>query len=133
MVALIHVAGGAIGLPKGHLDDGESDPEAALREVAEETGLRCRLHELLGETAYSFRGRRGVLVNKTVAFYLMTYRAGSPAHHDHEVESVSLVPLEAAAGALTYPGEKEIIAATISRLVRSPGGGFTPAHTLSEF
>ncbi|HUH08052.1 MAG TPA: NUDIX domain-containing protein, partial [Egibacteraceae bacterium] len=36
-------------LPKGKLDPGESSPEAALREVFEETGIRGRLGRGVGE------------------------------------------------------------------------------------
>jgi 8-oxo-dGTP diphosphatase len=38
--------------PKGKCDDGESDEACALREVEEETGLRCELLEELGRTSY---------------------------------------------------------------------------------
>jgi 8-oxo-dGTP pyrophosphatase MutT (NUDIX family) len=38
--------------PKGKADDGESDEECALREVDEETGLRCLLESPAGTTEY---------------------------------------------------------------------------------
>jgi hypothetical protein len=40
---------------------------------------------------------------------LLAYRAGSPAHHDGEVEGVRLVPAVDAPGALTYPGERRVM------------------------
>ena len=43
-------------LPKGKADDGESDEETALREVEEETGLRCVLGEPAGEPATGLQG-----------------------------------------------------------------------------
>ena len=43
-------------LPKGKLDPGETLEEAALREVEEETGLRCRLVRELPPVAYRDRG-----------------------------------------------------------------------------
>ena len=47
---------GQWGLPKGHLEDGESSKQAALREVNEETGLSdLELSEQLGVTDWSFR------------------------------------------------------------------------------
>src|SRR5215468_3875790 len=54
--------------PKGKLVDGESWEEGALREVEEETGLRCELGEEAGRTRYvDSRGR-----NKEVRYFLMT-------------------------------------------------------------
>src|SRR5215469_10943083 len=38
--------------PKGKCDEGESDEECALREVEEETGLRCELLDEIGKTSY---------------------------------------------------------------------------------
>lgn len=116
MLATILVSGGVMALPKGTPEEGEDDRQTALREVAEETGLRCDIRDDLGEIAYEFRGRGGVLIRKSVRFYLMTYRAGSPAHHDHEVEGVRMVLPEAAAGLLTYPGEREILARALAAL-----------------
>ena len=39
--------------PKGKLDPGETEAQAAVREVQEETGLRCRLGREVGTSAYA--------------------------------------------------------------------------------
>ena len=44
-------------LPKGHVDPGETFEQAALREVFEETGVRCELHEELEPARYDVKGR----------------------------------------------------------------------------
>lgn len=132
MVATILVPGGAVALPKGTPEPGESDPETALREVAEETGLRCAIRDSLGETEYRFRGRGGRLIEKTVSFYLMTYRAGSPAHHDHEVEGVRLIPIQRAGQTLTYPGERDIFGRALASLRGPAGAGSAPANSPAE-
>src|SRR5437764_203002 len=56
-------------LPKGHLDQGENDEAAAIREVGEETGVVAELIVKLGDVEYSY-DRRGRRRNKRVAFYL---------------------------------------------------------------
>ena len=91
--------------PKGKLHDGESEPEAALREVEEETGLRCRLGKEVGTNSYrDSRGRP-----KTVRYWAMTPLAGSlvPAN---EIDAARWVSLDEAAAALTYPRDRMLLA-----------------------
>jgi 8-oxo-dGTP pyrophosphatase MutT (NUDIX family) len=102
-------------LPKGHLDPGEDDEAAAVREVAEETGVVADLIDKLGDVEYTYE-RRGRRQKKRVAFYLFEYRSGSLDDHDHEIEVARWMPLEAAARDLTYAGEREIIRRALSRL-----------------
>ena len=104
-----------LGLPKGHLDRGETAAEAANREVAEETGVTADLIDKLGDVEYSYE-RRGRRRNKRVAFYLFKYRSGNLEDHDHEIEEARWMPLEEAADALTYPGEREIVRRALSRM-----------------
>jgi len=104
-----------LALPKGHLDQGETDEAAAVREVAEETGVNAELIEKLGDVEYSYE-RRGRRRAKRVAFYLFEYRSGSLEDHDHEIEEARWMPLEQAAEQLTYPGEREIVRRAMSRL-----------------
>jgi 8-oxo-dGTP pyrophosphatase MutT (NUDIX family) len=59
------------GFPKGHVEAGEEPDAAALREVAEETGLAdLVLRSLVGVIDWHFRFR-GRLIHKTCHFYLM--------------------------------------------------------------
>jgi 8-oxo-dGTP pyrophosphatase MutT (NUDIX family) len=103
-----------LALPKGHPDGDESELEAALREVLEETGVSVEPVEKLGEIEYTYE-RKGLPVAKRVAFYLLGYRSGELAH-DHEIEAVRWMPLEEAARSLTYEGEREMVSRAMSRL-----------------
>src|SRR5690606_32491897 len=62
-------------LPKGHLQEGEGAREAAEREVREETGLSVALVADLGRIHYRY-AFRGVLIDKTVHFFLFSYQEG---------------------------------------------------------
>ncbi len=104
-----------LGLPKGHLDDGETPEAAAKREVTEETGVTAALIDTLGDIEYTYE-RRGRRCAKRVAFYLFEYRSGSLEDHDQEIEDALWMPLWQAAEALTYPGEREIVRRALSRL-----------------
>lgn len=94
-------------LPKGHIDGRETEQEAAIREVREETGLRVALDTELGEVSYWFRAD-GDRIFKKVTFFLLSWQSGSPMPQIEEVDEVAWHALEDADSVLTYPGEREI-------------------------
>src|SRR5262245_50859308 len=84
-------------LPKGHIECTEGAKEAAVREVAEETGCQGRILADLGATEF-FYARRAVdgtprRVKKRVDFFLLVYESGAVADHDAEVEEARFVPI----------------------------------------
>ncbi|HET9719768.1 MAG TPA: NUDIX hydrolase [Solirubrobacteraceae bacterium] len=103
-----------LGLPKGHPEPGERPEQAAAREVREETGVQARLIEPLGEVRYTYE-RHGKRIAKRVAFFLFEYESGDLADHDHEIEDARWMPLEEAAGRLSYEGERGMVRRVLSR------------------
>jgi 8-oxo-dGTP pyrophosphatase MutT (NUDIX family) len=102
-------------LPKGGPRAGESGRDTAAREVREETGVTVDVGERLGEVSYVYR-REGRRIRKVVHFFLCTFVSGSTDDHDHEVDDARWIPLEQALTALTYEGERRLVARAISRL-----------------
>jgi 8-oxo-dGTP diphosphatase len=93
-------------LPKGKLAPGETWEQAALREVTEETGLRCELGQELEPARYLDRkGRR-----KLVRYWLMRPLDGSFEPGD-EVDELRWLPPEEAAGLLSYEHDRRLVAA----------------------
>jgi 8-oxo-dGTP pyrophosphatase MutT (NUDIX family) len=106
-VAIVHRPGyDDWSFPKGKLDRGETLEEAALREVEEETGLRCKLVAPLGCTAYSdHKGRE-----KVACYWLMDvvggrFRAGS------EVDEVRWATIDEALDLLSYRRDRALLRA----------------------
>jgi 8-oxo-dGTP diphosphatase len=91
--------------PKGKLEEGETFEVAALREVHEETGMRCRLLRFIGHTEYIDRKGRP----KAVAYWVMVPESGffSP---NEEVDELRWLSLEAAGTVLSYPRDRELVA-----------------------
>ena len=92
-------------LPKGKLDKGEGWEQAALREVEEEVGLRCRLGPELEPVAYDDRkGRR-----KVVRYWLMEPEADPGFEPNDEVDEMRWLAAADAVGVLSYPHDKELV------------------------
>jgi 8-oxo-dGTP pyrophosphatase MutT (NUDIX family) len=102
-----------LALPKGHVDPGETPEQTAAREVREETGVEAELVEKLGEIRYFYQ-RAGVRVFKRVSFFLFAYRGGSVDDHDDEVEEVRWMGMREATTALSYEGERTMVARALS-------------------
>ncbi|HEY3436090.1 MAG TPA: NUDIX hydrolase [Actinotalea sp.] len=105
-------------LPKGHLEGHETPEEAAVREIAEETGIQGEIVRQLGTIDYWFTGddRR---VHKVVHHFLLQATggfltvAGDP---DGEAEDVAWVAVSELSDLLAYPNERRLAAAACAVL-----------------
>lgn len=106
------------GIPKGHMDKGESLSECALREVREETGVAVRLDERLPDCATYFKNE-----DKTVVSYLArpVDPGAEPAHDDpdSEVADARWIPVDRLPKIHAY--QQQLIATAIGRLQLSLG------------
>lgn len=96
-------------LPKGHLEEGEGEEDAAVREVQEETGCFPRLGPRLGEISFTYE-RDGRLFEEHAAFYLMEGKGEGPRSAEEEVEEVRWFDLSQAFRLLFYENEQRILA-----------------------
>ncbi len=91
-------------LPKGKVTSGESDEEAAVREVFEETGLRCELGPEVTSISYDDHQGRP----KTVRYWLMYPTAGGFAPND-EVDRMRWVSHDQAIAMLSYAHDRGVV------------------------
>ncbi len=96
--------------PKGLVGDknkNEDMRQAALREVEEEGGVKAKIiSDKPISTNYQYMWE-GVLIKKTVYYFLMEYLYGDPNNHDWEVSQAKFVSEDEVKKTLTYKSDKE--------------------------
>lgn len=99
-------------LPKGHLEGVETAQEAAVREIAEETGIQSQILRHVATIDYWFAGTNRK-VHKVVHHYLLAATGGritTEDDPDQEAEEAAWVDLTDVAARLAYPNERRVIA-----------------------
>jgi 8-oxo-dGTP diphosphatase len=91
--------------PKGKLDPGETEEDAARREVEEETGQRCRLLGELGVRHYEDRHGRP----KQVRYWRMEVVEADEFVPNDEVDQLRWIPVGEAATLLSYEGDRAFL------------------------
>ena len=114
-------------LPKGHIEQGETADQTAIREVAEETGIHGDVLAALGSIDYWFvtDGRR---VHRTVHHYLMRFAGGELSDDDVEVTEVAWVPIGELPNRLAYADERRLaeVAGELIDLLQTDGPSALP-------
>jgi 8-oxo-dGTP diphosphatase len=113
-VLLIKKQGGMWTLPKGRVKRGESDEEALVRELAEETGLTGVIGEAISQSVYNIE-KAGRTRRKTVVYYLVWEAAGEIRPSAAErIEAVRWMPLTRALKRIGRPRVRAVVRSAIT-------------------
>lgn len=108
-------------VPKGHPEGEETIEQAAVREVAEETGIVCEIIEPLGVIDYKFQAS-GKLIHKTVHHFLLRQIGGELTVEndpDHEAIDIKWVTLDDLSGILAHENERKMARGVIEWVERN--------------
>ena len=106
---ILRQTNGDYGFPKGHMEPGETERAAALREIREEVGISARILEgFREEIRYPFPNRPDV--TKQVVYFLAEYAGQEIVCQQSEVSAAYLLPYEKAWELLTFRETKNILA-----------------------
>lgn len=95
-----------MGLPKGHVEEGESNEDTARREVLEETGLHIAiLPEFKSRSEYTIQGR----IEKTVIIYIASTKDTRTVIQPEEIEDYIWLSYDNAYKTLNYENDKAIL------------------------
>ncbi len=105
-------------LPKGHLEGEETPEQAAVREIAEETGIDGRVLDSLGAIDYWFFAD-GHRIHKTVHLFLLQATGGRiTVENDPDAEAVDAawIGLDVLEDRLAFPNERKAVRAAVALL-----------------
>ncbi|QNO16025.1 NUDIX domain-containing protein [Alkalicella caledoniensis] len=107
ILLLKHINGGHWGLPKGHVEEGETEQETAVREILEETGLKvCALYD---EFRYEMEYSPVEGIMKKVVYFVAEVQESQFNHQVEEVEQCIWVNGDEALGQVTYDNTKKLL------------------------
>ncbi len=108
-------------LPKGHIEEGETPEQAAVREVREETGVTSRVVAPLPGVEYWFVERGAHRIHKQVDYFLLDYVSGDTADFDpHEVSGAEWFPWDEGLSRLSFENERRVVEK--ARAIAAPDG-----------
>lgn len=105
-VLVIQQVKGHWGFPKGHVEDGETEVETAIREIKEETNLDVEINE---NYRYIERYSPEEGVEKDVVFFVAKKIGGEIKVQEEEVKATEWLSPSEAAKKLTYDSSRKIL------------------------
>ena len=106
VLLLKHRFGGHWSFPKGHVEEGETEVETALREVHEETGLTIQLEDGFRQSVEYYPRPN---IRKQVVYFLGYADDDRTRRQEEEISEIRWVPLKSAHREVTFRNDKNLI------------------------
>lgn len=122
-IAVVNQNHNSWSLPKGHVEEGETHLEAAIREIYEETGIPKEAL-LFGKALGSYdreriaRNMADLPEMRTITLFLFTTEQETLSPLDPENPEAKWVPIEEVASVLTHTKDKEYFASIKSEIIQ---------------
>lgn len=97
-------------LPKGHIDEGESPEDAAIREIREETGMQCHVETDLPDYIYQLPDGTNSVVKMFMCETIDDKQTFAP--EDSEVDTGQWMSVEEAVECISYPSLSDYLEST---------------------
>lgn len=112
LIRVENLSGGLVWtFPKGHPEQGETDEQAAIREVREETGWVCSVEKKLTDVSYRYTHEK-VLFHKTVRWFLMAPIEDVGTFDKEEVLEIKWCSVDQAQALVSYESDKQLLKQT---------------------
>lgn len=102
-----HVRSGFWSFPKGHMEDGESETQTAVREIKEETNIDVSVDDTSFRESVTFYPRRDI--TKEVVYFLARALTYDCARQEEEISDVRWVEIGQAATMLSYDNDRILV------------------------
>ena len=102
------------GFPKGHMEDGETEIETALREVKEEVGLDVEIDK---KRRYTLNYVINNEIDKTTVLYIAKAKNEKIIMQESEIENTKWCSFEEALNMLTFDDWKEMFKKVIDDII----------------
>ncbi len=106
LLLIKHRTGGHWSFPKGHVEQGESEEQTALREVKEETGLDIDIKSGFRESVQYCPHPN---LSKKVVYFIGEALPGEVRKQEAEITDIVWAPLETAGEMVTFENDKNLI------------------------
>lgn len=101
-----HTNGGHWAMPKGHVEEGETEEQTAKREIMEETGISVDLYTDF-RYVVTYSPKKDVV--KDVVYFFAIAKEYNTKRQEEEVSQIMWVDFETAYNMVTYKNDKELI------------------------
>lgn len=113
-VLLLKHRAGHWDFPKGHVEEGESEQDTALREVLEESGLTVRLEDRGFREVIRFSPYPGC--EKDVVYFIAFWESGELRPQPEEISRAAWLSPKAALERITYQNARNLLLKALAHL-----------------